>query len=61
MKEDSSSVLNCLFISNSTVQRNSDEIALGVEQTLIAELEHANLQFRWTIRLIALLTFLWPI
>ena len=38
MKQDSSSVLKCLSISNSTVQRHIDEMALDVEKTPISEL-----------------------
>ena len=38
MKEDSSSVLEYLSLSNSTVQRHIDEMALDVENTFISEL-----------------------
>ena len=38
MKEDFSSVLNCLSLGNSTVQRHLNEIALDSEKTLTSEL-----------------------
>ena len=44
MKEDSSSVLKCLTLSNSTVQRHIDEMALDVEKTIISELGGSKLE-----------------
>ena len=42
MKQDSSSVLKCLSLSNCTVQRHIEEMALDVEKTLISDLRRCK-------------------
>ena len=46
IREDSGSVLKCLSLNNSSVQRHIDEMALDVVKTLISELRLCEFSFQ---------------